>query len=112
MVNDRFVKIFQYYGRDVKPHRKQRGIDWKILNAPRVGKSNPRPPRNEPPRVKPRSILKDKNHFSATSCGELYPIDFAAILDCLNNPCNLRNLRIKSFFSGKVRIFATSVGLI
>ena len=36
---------------------------------------------NEPSRGKPRGILKGKNHFIAASCGEFYPIDFAALLD-------------------------------
>ena len=38
---------------------------------------------NEPPRGKPRGILKGKNHFIAASCGELYPIGFASLLDRL-----------------------------
>jgi hypothetical protein len=39
--------------------------------------------RDEPPRGKPRGILKGKNHFIAASCGELYPIGFASLLDRL-----------------------------
>ena len=38
---------------------------------------------NEPHRGKPRGILKGKNHFIAASCGELYPIGFASLLDRL-----------------------------
>jgi len=37
--------------------------------------------KNGPPRGKPCGILKGKNYFIAASCGKLYPIDFAALLD-------------------------------
>jgi hypothetical protein len=35
---------------------------------------------NEPPRGKPRGIFKGKINFTAASCGELNPVDFASLL--------------------------------